>query len=495
MNNKSKVKHESLYYVNPKNLISALEKMGIKKPLKTIIVYYFAFIGLALLSGYLLKLEAMYVTIMIAFELFIVPLCIKCHYQKGYEDKRFSEVNQYIEQLLYSFKESKKVLKSLSDIAPMFKNSEMGQAIDCMMQDIDNYDLETACRNFERKYDCQKVKQLHKFLCEVEATGGEHENIINILLQDRSDWAERTLSFQKEKRSKKITNIASIIASFVLVIAMERMLPGNVDISHNFLVEVSAVLVFVLDLFLYYKVEAKCCQSILNTLKERKDSEIKKYYEYIQNYDAKTEFVKGLKMLPIPLSIVITGLITNMSAVIIVGVVMSIWFLFNYKIVYNSRLKTIKDEINIQFPRWLMQMALLTQSNSVQVALFKSIPEAPTVLKPELIKLHNALREDVVSVDPYLNFMKEFELPEITASLKMFYAITSGAGSDAQKQVNDIIQRNNKLIDKAERIAFDNSLGGMYMLFLLPQLTGGAKLIMDMMIFFGMILSSTATVM
>lgn len=488
-------KHEMLYYINPNNLIKSLEKMGIKNPFKTIVTYYLSFIGLAILSGYLLKLEAIYVSFMIIFELLIVPLCIKCHYQKGYEDKRFSEVNQYIEQLLYSFKESKKVLKSLSDIAPMFKDSEMGQAINCMMQDIDNYDLETACQNFERKYDCQKIKQLHKFLCEVEATGGDHENIINILLQDRSDWAERTLSFQKEKRSKKVTNIASIIASFVLVVAMERMLPSNVDISHNFLVEFSAVVVFIIDLFLYYKVEAKCCQSILNTLKERKDAEIKKYYEYIQNFDAKTEFIKGLKMLPIPLGIVITGFIVDIKAIVIVGAIMTLWFLFNYKLVYNSRLKTIKDEINIQFPRWLMQMALLTQSNSVQVALFKSIPEAPTVLKPELIKLHNALREDVVSVDPYLNFMKDFELPEITSSLKMFYAIASGAGSDTQKQVNDIIQRNNKLIDKAERIAFDNSLGGMYMLFLLPQLSGGAKLIMDMLIFFTMILSSTSNLM
>ena len=151
---------------------------------------------------------------------------------------------------------------------------------------------------------------------------------------------------------------------------------------------------------------------------------------------------------------------------------------------YNMRFKAIKEKIEIQFPRWLMNVALYVQSNSVQVALYKSIPTAPLVLQPELIKLNNAIRDNPTSIDPYLNFMSQFDLPDITASMKMFYSIASGTGSDVQQQVNEIIERNNTLLDKTEKINNDNNLAKMYAMFLLPQLTGGGKILIDMVLFF-----------
>lgn len=492
--NKNKVKKESkLKYANPKHLINELNKIGIKKPIKTILAYYASFIGILLLSSYLLKLKVPFVLMMFLSEIFVVPLCVKCHYQKKYEEKRFAEVNQYIEQMLYSFKSSKKVLTSLAEILPMFKNSEMGEAISQMMLDIENETLEVALKRFENKYNCQKIHQLHEFLYEVETMGGRHENTINLLLEDRDAWETRTSLFQKEKLNKKIVCIASIIASFALVIIMEKALPSSFDISDNIVSQISAAFVFILDIIFYYIVEKKCSGSILNNLKEKKESTIKKYYEYVENYDSHREFVKGLKMLILPAIIIILGIIKNMIPVVVIGLVFSVWFLFNYKIVHHTRLKAVKDEISIQFPRWLMQMALLTQSNSVQVALYKSIPEAPTVLKPELIKLNNALRDNPLSVDPYSNFMSKFDMPEITSSVKMFYAISSGAGSDTERQIEDIIKKNNRLIDKAERLNFDNALGGMYALFLVPQLTGGAKLVIDMVIFFIYMMNATGS--
>lgn len=486
-----KTKKENLFkYLNIKNLLNDLDRMGIEKPFKTIAIYYFIFAVILVCIALLLRLQIPYVIILGLCELFIVPLCIKNHYQKGYEDKRFSEVGQYIEQMLYSFKDSKKVLKSLHDIEPMFKNSEMGDAIKEMEIDIEKQGLEYAMKHFEAKYDCQKIHQMHKFMYESETIGGNHKKSVDILLKDKEAWVERTLAFQKEKRNKKTQCIASIVASFIICVIMEKVLPSTIDISQNIVVQITTMLLSIIDLILYYIVDKRCCSSILNTLKTRKDSEIKRYYEYVINYDSKREFIKGLKMQIFPLAIIAVGIVLNIIPIIVIGMLFCLWFLFNYKITYKSRLKAIKDEISIQFPRWLMQMALLVQSNSVQVALYKSIPEAATVLKPELIKLNNKLRDNPTSVDPYLEFMDYFKMPEITASMKMFYAISSGAGSDVERQINDIIKRNNVMLDKAEKLAFDNALGGMYALFLAPQLSGGFKMLIDMVIFFMMFMGS-----
>ncbi len=480
---KKKIK-DHLRYLNPKNLISDIEKMGVEKPFRTIVSYYLVFIILLIISAIILNIKVWGIIIMAVAELLIVPLIIINHYKKGFEDKRFSEVSQYIEQMLYSFDDNKKILKSIQDIMPLFKNTYMGDALKQMEIDIEKEGLEYAISNFESKYDCQKITQLDKFLLEVEKMGGNHHNSIVLLLEDRAAWVERTLAFKKERNSKLITVTASIIVSYIICIIMEKLLPAEVDISQNVITQIMSVILFIVDLVLYYVADKKCSTSILNNLKTRKDSDIKRYYEYVVNYDGKREFVKGIKMLPIPLGISLFGMIQNNKTFVITGLILAIFFLFKYKISYKTKLKAIKEEIDIQFPRWLMQMALLAQSNSIQVAIYKSINEAGMVLKPELIKLSNATRENPTSVDPYLNFMADFKMPDITASLKMFYAIASGAGSNVEKQINDIVKRNNSLLDKSERLAFENSLAGMYMLFLAPQITGGAKLIVDMFLFF-----------
>ena len=173
-----------------------------------------------------------------------------------------------------------------------------------------------------------------------------------------------------------------------------------------------------------------------------------------------------------------------------IGAIFAIFCLIKHKMTYSMRFKAIKNEIEIQFPRWLMNVALYVQSNSVQVALYKSIPTAPLVLQPELIKLNNAIRDNPTSIDPYIDFMKDFNLPNITMSMKMFYAIASGAGSDIQQQINEIIKRNNSLLDQTEKIANDNMLARMYMLFLAPQLTGGGKILIDMVVFFNIFMGT-----
>ena len=184
----------------------------------------------------------------------------------------------------------------------------------------------------------------------------------------------------------------------------------------------------------------------------------------------------------------------NEIALILTGIFFAIYCLFKSRVEYNVRYKAIKEEIEIQFPRWLMNVALYIQSNSVQVALYKSIATAPLVLQPELIKLNNAIRENPTAPEPYLNFMKDFNMPDITMNMKMFYSIASGAGADVQKQVNEIIKRNNALLDKTERIVIDNYLAKMYMFFLAPQLTGGLKLAVDMVLFFIVFMGSSMVI-
>ena len=68
--------------------------------------------------------------------------------------------------------------------------------------------------------------------------------------------------------------------------------------------------------------------------------------------------------------------------------------------------------------------------------------------------------------------------------MKMLYSISSGTGGDPKKQIAEIIRRNNMLLDKSEKNAFDNVFAGLYGLFLTPAIVGSGKLLMDMLVFF-----------
>lgn len=140
--------------------------------------------------------------------------------------------------------------------------------------------------------------------------------------------------------------------------------------------------------------------------------------------------------------------------------------------------------MRIRFPQWLMEVSLLLQSENVQVAIMRSYEDAPLLLKPELKLLIERLKKQPTELEPYLLFLQDYPLPEVQSSMKMLYSISEGTGGNAGNQIADIIRRNERLLDQAQKMKNEDALAGMYALFLAPQLTGGAKLLADMMMFF-----------
>ena len=93
-----------------------------------------------------------------------------------------------------------------------------------------------------------------------------------------------------------------------------------------------------------------------------------------------------------------------------------------------------------------------------------------------------------------MKFMEFFKLTEVQASMKMLYSIDQGAGGDAGEQIAEIIRRNNKMLDKVETDANDDSLAIMYLYFLLPQLSAGAMVLVEMVLYIVMYLPAMSNV-
>lgn len=480
---------EALYYANPRNLSREIAKLGYTLSIKKTAASYAVYMVAAFLAGWMFQLKPLPMVILILSGIFFIPIILRNSYKNLYEQHRFSEVTEYMEHMLYSFRANHKILQSLSEVELSFRQGPMYDTIQAAKKEIltgsGRGGVErNGLRIIEKRYDCERLRAMHRFMVEVEYLGGNFDESIDLLLEDRMTWVDRTTSFQKDKKKQIFNIVFSIVVSALICLVIQRALPAQIDIAQNILVQVVTLVLLVTDIALYVIADSRMATDWLETKHTLSDEQTRTYYNRVVNYDEEASKKKALVMAAVFL--VLSGglAIVTKPYMAGVGIVFALFAFFKPQMNYKSAKRALETEISVKFPQWLMEISLQLQSENVQMAVFNSISTAPTVLKPELIKLKEKLAKTPESVLPYLEFMQDFDVPEIQSSMKMLYSISAGTGGDSGKQIAEIIRRNNMMLDKSEKNAFENVLAGLYGLFLAPQLAGGAKLLTDMIIFF-----------
>ena len=213
------------------------------------------------------------------------------------------------------------------------------------------------------------------------------------------------------------------------------------------------------------------------------EEKIARYFQMVRNYDEKKEAKKSFVFAGISgggaFLVFLLGRPLGASVLVIVGIILLNQHKIGYRIAYDK----VVREINRVFPGWLMEMALLLQGNNVQVSIEKTIEHSPSVLKGELQELSDSLKKTPDALEPYLNFLGMFELSAILSSMKMLYAISESGNGDAQSQIRILVQRNSKMMDKAEKLSNERSLAGINGIFYLPQVTVSFQTIVNMVVF------------
>ena len=67
--------------------------------------------------------------------------------------------------------------------------------------------------------------------------------------------------------------------------------------------------------------------------------------------------------------------------------------------------------------------------------------------------------------------------------MKMLYAISESGSGDAQSQIQILVQRNSKMLDKSEKLSNEKSLAGINSIFYLPQITVSFQTMVNMVVF------------
>lgn len=165
---------------------------------------------------------------------------------------------------------------------------------------------------------------------------------------------------------------------------------------------------------------------------------------------------------------------------------------FMERISYKKLKKSLEKEILKAFPDWIRDVAINLQNDTVQSAIENSYKNAAFVLKRPIRKLLIDFEKYPIGIEPYDNFLKEFSLPDIKSSIKMFYSINELGKEQSDKQISSIIDRNNRMAQQAEEMKSRDQIGAAGMLTAIPMIVGVIKIMADM---FLMILVFTSSIL
>lgn len=455
---------------------------SVKKIMLHIFLAIIAIIGI----GSVLGLTIVQIILLVIIFLLFVPKIIVNIYTEIYEEKKFIDVSNYLEQMLYSFRRKSKIISALEDTSLLFSGGSMERTIEKTLEHISVLETEgdfykEAFSIIEHEYNCDIMNRVHEFMTRVESNGGEYVESADILISDRNRWVTRVLEKQKEKKLIKRNVTLGIILSLIVIVGTVLMVPTNlVDNKTNIVSQISSWITLVCNFILWIFVQSKLSGSWIaseNNISEKKLEEI---YRNVVFPKRGNQAVKSILSI---VTLVITGYFSwNQKSAwwLFLGVIVIAILLSNSQRVYEINKKKLKREVEKAFPDWMMSLSLLLQTENIQGAIQKSIRYAPTILQVELKIMQEKIEQQPTSIDPYLEFYEVLNLNEIQSSMRMLYSMSQSGGEEMSKQINALIERNVELEDQSERLKIADYLAGVSFCVLIPMLIGCGKMLVDM---------------
>lgn len=479
-------------YLNYRRFHGDIEQYGYTYSWKNTIFSSSIAILVAVFLGILYKLSWVGLVVLSMVCLLLMPCVVVNAYRKAYELKKFSDANKYMEKLLYYFKSSRKILTALVDMQKIFPSGRMSKllkkAIDHIQQGDSLHDVrEEALKIIESEYGCGRMRTIHSFIFNAELNGGDCNTSIDLLLEDRRLWAGRNVELQKKKQSTlRNTVIALTLTALMCVFTLylTNMLPeikGMMDISDNPLVQITSIFFIILLLVIFIKAYEKSSIDWLSETDGISKEKAFRQFEELSEYDGKRHLANGIAWSVIPFAIAFFLFLKFRSPLIILAGVGGILFMLNeYRIGYRIMLKKYQREVEKAFPEWLLGIVLLLNTESVPVAIRKSLDTAPNALVPAIVKMLEELDANPASEYPYYRFLGFLNLPDVQEVMATLYSIVNGSGGDVEDEFRGILDHVFRMMDKSESLKNEDKAAVLEIYIMLPALVGAVKLMADM---------------
>ena len=494
---KKRANKKSIFYLlSFKNLKTEISGYGYHYSIKSFVLQLLISFAVIFIASLIYELNWVPILCLLLIGAICTPYVILAQFRYLYEEKRFADAGVYMTQMLYSFKKTPKILNALQDTQGVCskKCSDIIQyAIDYIKKGDYKEDLyKEAFASIEKEYGCDRLSTVHRFLKHVEDVGGEYRNGVNLLLDDIQKWTERTYCYQKDRKSMKFKAMVAIVLCMVICAVIINLLPEQFSITGYPLYQISTTILLAIFIFMYSLIQSKMNGQWLRKTKSLKDKKVDYYKDLASGAKTRSLYIKVIPLIAFTI-IGIGYLIFAKSYVYALICLLLLTFLIYYPIMQiRTAKRTLKREINKVFPDWIRDLSLNLQMQNVYVAIRDTTPNTPYVLRTELEYLLEQIDKDPVSIKPYYDFLSEFDIPEIATNMSMIYSLNKYGRADAEKQINTLIERNSKLLEKSEILKNKDEIGVTgFFLMTVPELCTVVKLLIDMTLMLMTFLSMT----
>lgn len=441
-----------------------------------------------LFCGGICKLGIWFTGFFMAALFLLVPGILKAMKKEKASYQRFLEAGIYLEQMENSFKNNQTIYDCLKETRDLFGEGEMKEhlkeAVTLMEKETAGADAAgNALAVMEEHYGCEQMKLTHDFFLKNTQNGGERIGPVEILEKRRNAWSAATEDCRAEKKKMLNSVLISVTSLFFISEVFVWFMPKQMRIAGLFTENIATVALLILLVLIVRHIFKKNAEDWLSQPKERSREAVKKDYLYLKNYDPKKEIFSSIKWAFIPLVITILCFIKFHSIfVFAIGLPLTVLMLDQHKL--NQRLikKRLIEEVERDYPKWMLSIILLMKSESVQGAIFRSIDHAPNVLKYPLEQMKDTLQKHPTKSTAYFEFLSILNMPRITESMKLLYSVSSGTGGDSEKQMLQIVDKNNAMTLKSEKLKNENRLAGITAYLFLPVLPISIKMMFDMVL-------------
>lgn len=375
---------------------------------------------------------------------------------------KFHDVLLYMEQMIYSFKKQPKIRPALSD-AQKVSSNRMKEIIEEVIVNIDSKMTdkiyEESLDIIGKEYDCKRLRSLHEFIIKIEEHGGDYENHMDILLDDIKQWGDRVALFIKNVERVKRNVIISIFSTLITCGFMAYLIPAEYRYTNHPVYQICSTVMILLMMLSYLLVYKRMNIDWIQEKQMLSDNMIVKHFVLVEKGYMND---KRLSLLE--------------------------------RISYRKAKRTLENEIKKAFPDWIRDVAINLQNQTVQTAIENSYERLAFVLKRPVRKLLVDFEKYPVGIEPYDNFLREFDLDDIKSSVKMFYSINELGKAQSEKQIHSIIDRNNKMTRQAEEMKNSDQIGAATMFTAVPMGVGVVKIMVDMILMIVVFTSSISNV-
>lgn len=447
--------------------------------LKKFLVHLILLSILLTVLGYVYRLNREMILLLWIEALFLLPWLIQSYDRYLFEKRRFEDVVNYLETMLYSFKKKPKIINALEDSYELTTGKMKGlikKIHQSLVQGKSN-DYQTLFYEMESSYPCRRMKEIHLFLIDIELLGGDYLEQIELLLEDLDIWNEHIFYIQKERELIKKRVILSILLSLLIMGSSLMMVPSSMDITHMPIYQWTTSFVVGIFLFLYVFIQTRLQYSWLDDIDEKRQIWLLQKQKQYQNLNIGK--LEKRCIMGISFALVATFLMRQwLWSIICILLITLVW---NMKKWQKRRFdRYYCRELEIVFPIWLRSLGLHLQTENVHRSIQHSLSRSPKLLVPYLEKLILEINEYPGSMLPYVHFLDEYSLPFVSRAMKSIYALLEYGQEKSKQQIHALLRWNMHYVERSEKLLDEQKLSGFGLWIALPMLLSSMKMMVDL---------------